>query len=209
MSKGAYSWHELTLQACRDKRPIAASAGSVLLETVIVIPLFMLLIGGILWIGQLTYDKQKMVTADRYVAWNVGNWHSSGGEDVQDILFPKGRYGGYEIVGRITPRKEVPAQWWCEAYAGVGLQVSMPDWTKGWFAADAAMNGRSMLDSVVVIRGRDIPPGKLSGQYEGHVVLMRSGWIGTRADMMNPSGVLTVDYQGIYDETWPPTGGRQ
>jgi len=61
----------------RDER------GSVLMETVIVIPLFIVLIGGTFWLGDLILAKQKLVVADRYAAWNAGNRHRGGTGGIQ------------------------------------------------------------------------------------------------------------------------------
>ncbi|MFA4943445.1 MAG: TadE/TadG family type IV pilus assembly protein [Lentisphaeria bacterium] len=89
------------------KRGLARDAGgSVLLETVIAIPLFIVLIGGTFWLGELILAKQKLVGADRFAAWRAGNRHASGGAGsakgvLQQQLFPEERVGRQRIA-RVT-----------------------------------------------------------------------------------------------------------
>ena len=177
--------------------------GSVLLETVIVIPLFMLLIGGIMWVGQLIYDKQKLVIADRYVAWNLGNRYGSGNaaDNVQQKFFPDATH---DQVVVLSPVLGTVNRWWWEGYAGVNLNVTIPPWTLGWFAADAAINGRATPASPVALQGRDVV--SPSGSYEGHVVIMRSDWTGsTRYGSANVNQNLGIRYGSVFSgEDWAP-----
>jgi hypothetical protein len=198
-------------------------AGSVLLETVIAIPLFMLLIGGTIWIGQLSYDKQKLVIADRYVAWNVGNRANPGfrstdiAQDVHDKFF----------AGLSTERPTIDSpsgtknRWGHEAWAGVELGVFMPVWTYGFLLAGQRTPGdmAAIQTSVPALYGRDIDDWyDESGQphYRGHVVLMRSGMAGdaVRTKEIKPGKGDTIEplapgYSGIWYEPWPDDVGRE
>ena len=188
-------------------RTSKTETGSVLLETVIVIPLFMLLIGGIMWVGQLIYDKQKLVIADRYVAWNVGNrWNPGFGSGdmqgaVQQKFFPD---AVHDQVVVLSPVLGTVNRWWWEGFAGVNLNVTIPPWTLGWFAADAAINGRGTPASPVALQGRDVVSS--SGNYEGHVVIMRSDWTGsTRYGSANVNQNLGIGYVSVFSgEDWAP-----
>lgn len=79
----------------RDER------GSVLMEAVIAIPLFLVLIGGTFWIGELILAKQKLVGSDRFAAWNAGNRHAGGTGGIrpalQQQLFPEHKVGSQNL----------------------------------------------------------------------------------------------------------------
>ena len=48
-----------------NNRRARGTEGSVLLETVLAIPLYMILLGGVLWVGDLIVTRQQLVIADR------------------------------------------------------------------------------------------------------------------------------------------------
>ncbi len=77
--------------------------GSVLMETVLAIPLFLVLIGGIFWLGELMLAKHQLTAADRFAAWNAGNRHlgtTSGIQaKLQNELFSPQRVGEQLIEG--------------------------------------------------------------------------------------------------------------
>jgi hypothetical protein len=182
-------------------------SGSILLETVIVIPLFMLLIGGIMWSGQLIYDKQTLVIADRYAAWNAGNWHGATWNDVQQF-FPDSQHNtaSAPVIQTVDP----DPHWSHSERAYVELEVTMPDWTKGLLLADAIVNGRMqevpsvLSQGTVTLYGRDLSP---DGQQPGgHYVIMRSpDYSGTRNNSVNANdSVLNVNFREVMDEPWAP-----
>lgn len=198
--------HE-NLNQCKE----VTRQGSVMLETVIAIPLFMTLIGGMLWIGDLVFAKQRLVIADRYAAWNTGNrYRQVGGalirQEIQDNFFS----GDPDKTVEVDAPNAPPTRWWYEVYGGVDLDMTMPVWIQGWMAVgDDVLNpngsSTAFQPPVITNHGRDIGPGP-SGKYEGHVVLMRSGKDGTR---MNDSPIdttpgvdLTIDWTSITNEAW-------
>ncbi len=77
------------------------AGGSVLMETVLAIPLFLVLIGGIFWLGELMLAKHQLAAADRFAAWNAGNRHTNDAGDIQaklqDEVFPPERVGDQQI----------------------------------------------------------------------------------------------------------------
>ncbi len=82
-------------------RLAAGERGSVLMETVIAIPLYIVLIGGMFWLGDLLLAKHKLVTADRYAAWNAGNRHAGGTggikDKIQNTLFAQSKVGDQKV----------------------------------------------------------------------------------------------------------------
>ena len=177
--------------------------GSILMETVIVIPLFMLLIGGIMWSGQLIYAKQRLVVADRYVAWNAGNRHAQNYSDVQSQFFNQ----SIPDASTTPPPKEISSSpWWHVVHGSVGLIATMPVWTKGWFYPSYDLRQASQIGSgggvpeLAGLHGRDLSGG-VSG---GHTVVMRHTLTDSRAASVNPNDdVLGVKNNSIYSENWP------
>ncbi len=89
--------------AARRKLHGHGERGSVLMETVIAIPLFLVLIGGMFWLGELMLAKHKLVASDRFAAWNAGNRHGNGtgGIDakLKENMFATDQVGDQEIAG--------------------------------------------------------------------------------------------------------------
>lgn len=199
------------MRAFTQQNLIRKEDGSVLLETVIAIPLFMLLIGGTIWIGQLSYDKQKLVVADRYVAWNVGNRANPSfrESDVQKDVHEK-FFASLETeqvtIDRPIGKKD---RWGHEAWGGVELDVTMPVWTYGFLLAGQTnpTDTGTIQTNVVGLRGRDIPdwPDEQTGEsyYRGHVVLMRSGLDGARTNGVLADADLAAGYTNTWNDPWP------
>lgn len=88
------------------KKPhlLSDEKGSVLMETIMVIPLFVVLIGGIFWLGELILAKHKLVNADRFSAWTAGNRHADSGAGeikgkLQENIFPEEQVGDQRVTG--------------------------------------------------------------------------------------------------------------
>lgn len=173
--------------------------GSVLMETIIAIPLFMILLGGIMWIGDLTVARQKLVIADRYAVWNYGSRHNPGGHDSATIhqrFFDSSEYRQPTEVK--TGREEL--DWSLKAFGEVRLNMKMPDWTRFMFNAGSVMYGSGTPDEESELLGRS-----LGG---GHLVVMRTraeaagGYIRNRYGV-NESGQVAQQWSDIYSEQWP------
>lgn len=180
-------------------------SGAVLLESVIAIPLYLLLIGGIMWIGQLIYDKQKLVISDRYVAWNAGNRHQSTLGDAQRQFFDT---GGYDKVNSPASNKWGQGNWWHFVYGEVSLEAKMPPWTRGPMMADAIMKGRKfwLPEKTQPYYGRLSLDGTKAG---GHSVVMRRDKYpsDTRDETpgvnTDPMGINFDPEKGIPGESYP------
>jgi hypothetical protein len=174
------------------------------METAIVIPLFMVLIGGIMLSGQLIYDKQQLVIADRYVAWNYGNRFAQNYGDVQARFFDETTP---DTVKQPVVGVEVSSSpWWHEVHGSVELSATNPIWTAGWFlpsyymqqASEAGAGGG--MPASFTLHGRDLANG-LSG---GHTVVMRQTPTDSRNATVSPNdGDSTISYGSIYYENWP------
>jgi len=177
--------------------PKRGRRGSVLLETVIAIPLYLLLIGATMWIGQLIYDKQNMVIADRYAAWNVGNRWNTDMDITAGVqsFFPDKTHDDVTVI---VPTTQPGNGWYQEAVAGMSLTATMPSWTAGWIYSAVISYGADSPPASVGVTGRDNRDS--SGDYCGHVVLMRSPGADPRTNAVAPDDSnISFDLTPIYD----------
>lgn len=163
------------------------------METVIVLPLFLVLLGGIMWIGQLIFDKQKMVVADRYAAWNLGNrWRatewknnpdSAGAKittEIQDFFYGR----SLDEIKVFTPKLSSVNGWIWQASAGMQVTAHMPDWTKGLLYSGVIAFNANPLETDAALTGRDVK--NSSGMYIGHSVFMRTDNHDSRTSSITP-----------------------
>ena len=169
------------------------------METIIAIPLFMILLGGILWIGDLMVARQKLVIADRYVVWNYGCRYNPGGFDAGTIHERFFDSSDYRQPSDVKTDKE-EFDWSLKALGEVRLKMKMPDWTRNMFNAGSIMYGSGVPDEESELVGRS-----LGG---GHLVVMRTqaeasaGYIRNRYGVPQ-SGQVAQQWSNIYSEKWP------
>ena len=182
--------------------------GSIMMETVIAIPLYFILLGGIMWIGDLMIARTKLVIADRYAVWNYGCRYEPGGYSggmIHSRFFDASEFK--QVSGVTTEKTEY--DWSQKASGEVRLQMRMPDWTRFMFNAGSVMYDTGVPEEQVQLRGRS-----LGG---GHTVVMRTkreaqpDYIRNRYGIPE-SGAVARRYRDIYNEKWPwgsdsPGGG--
>lgn len=182
--------------------------GSILLETVLVIPLYMILLGGIFWIGDLILARQQLVIADRYIAWNKGMRHSEKGKTdegtVHRLFFTDadGALSRYHRPTASDRRIDEVFDWSHKASGQVRLDMRMPEWTRYLFNAGQVMFDSGVpLEQASGMQGRDKPD-------QRHVVLMRTQEKAQPSDIRNKYGVANVEkvaqkWRNIAGEKWP------
>ena len=182
--------------------------GAVLMETVIAIPLYLIMLGGIFWIGDLTLTRQQLLVADRYVAWNRGlRYGDKGAVDagaVHALLFSdKGGTPSPEHVPTASQTSIDADRDWSHVASGqVTLRVSMPDWVQSMAnLGQLSYNLAESVPGLAVLHGRE-----LAGQR--HVVLMRTQAEAQPAYIRNrygvsASGEVSTRWKEIADEKWP------
>jgi hypothetical protein len=182
--------------------------GSILLETILAIPLYMILLGGILWIGDLIVTRQQLVIADRYVAWNKGMRHDDRGQTdagtVHRLFFAEsnGSPSQYHRPAASDGRIDGTFDWSHRASGQVRLDMRMPEWTRYLFNAGQVMyNSGVPLEEVSAMQGRDKPD-------QRHVVLMRTKEEAQPDYIRNKYGVrnsaqVADQWRRIASEKWP------
>jgi hypothetical protein len=185
-----------------------AEAGAVLMETVIAIPLYMILLGGIFWIGDLAITRMRLVAADRYVAWNKGlRYDDRGKVNASDIheLFLSDKYGiksQYHQPSVRASQIQKTYDWSHMANGQVSARVQMPDWVYGMINAMRLHTGRgTWLSDTTVVYGRE-----RLGQR--HVVLMRTPAGAQMSKIRNKYGVSASGeaadkWSDVANEKWP------
>ena len=185
-----------------------AESGAVLMETVIVIPLYMILLGGIFWIGDLMVARQRLVVADRYVAWNKGLRYDDKGQTdagtVRRLFFSQadGSANPYQRPTASDGRIDAVYDWSHKASGQVRLDMRMPEWTRYLFNAGQVMYDSGVPDEQASgMQGRDKPA-------QRHVVLMRTREKAKPDEIRNRYGVkgsgeVARKWAEIADEKWP------
>lgn len=184
-----------------------SEAGTVLMETVIVIPLYMILLGGIFWIGDLIVTRQQLVVAERYVAWNTGlRYNDKGKTDAETIhrLFftdADGSPNPWHKPSASDGKIDKTFDWSHAASGQVKLKVNLPDWLRYMFNTGHDIYDSGAPEQVQELRGRD-------KQDERHVVLMRTNKEAEPGYIRNTYGVkesgeVAKKWQDIADEKWP------
>jgi len=191
-----------------------STRGAILLETLIVMPVYLILIGGIMWVGDLMLAKQQAIIGDRYGAWNLGNMHRGGsapvGDEIQDNFFPESAHPHQK--SRLMPPKMFPwVRWWHAASATVSLRVRMPEWTKGWYSSASKVHLGENVSVRQRIKGR-YP----AGSWKNHVVIMRTprskdpsfpGSYPRNWSARDLAALARPWKKLVYDEPWPMDNG--
>ena len=184
-----------------------SEAGTVLLETVLVIPLFMIMLGGIFWIGDLAVTRQQLLIADRYVAWNKGLRYDDRGQTGAGILHQL-FFSDKEGIPSADHQPSVDSaeiqavyDWSQVANGQVGMKVRMPDWVHTMINAANIQYSGAWMENATGLHGRE-------RKGDRHVVLMRTkaeaeqGYIRNKYGVKN-SGEVSTKWKDLAGEKWP------
>jgi len=135
----------------------SARAGSVLMEFVIVAPLYLLLLGGLFLVADLAVNKLRMHIGDELVTW-VGASRfcpqdasrSRDSSKVASLLTPlfERSIGGAVIGFKVNSVEETDAVRWNDfmsCYSGgiVKLPINIPGWVRGMMSISDLLSGKS------------------------------------------------------------------
>ena len=130
---------------CKSER------GSVLMEFILVIPLYIALLGGIFSIGEMSQKGTAVAHADRVAAFDVSASVSSWADSVRrmfrtdesDMSSP-----AVEFSAAHHADPSFPGPWTVRAGALAADRFKAPVWTRGWLAsADAFFSGAAKSPS--------------------------------------------------------------
>ena len=129
-----------------------ASKGSIMMEFLLVMPIYFVLFGGTFWIGELFIHRQKLLQLDRNAAIHAGLRHNRGSMAMTTLgvyFFgtPSGADSPTLIAGKQTralktDKDQYP---WAMAVGGkASMRAPMPPWTKGWLNVETLWNSLTL-----------------------------------------------------------------
>ncbi len=161
-------------EKCKHK---GGDSGSVLMETVLVIPLYIAFFSGILLLGELCLGRNRLTAADRFGVWLAGNRHVEKEADAvksetSGTFFPTDEFAaGTKLESLRINQKKV--DWYALVQGSGTLKMVLPDWVTGarkgallLFADIGDAPERELWDDVS-FRARDVE------SVNTHSVLMR------------------------------------
>ena len=109
--------------------------GSVLMETILVIPLFIAFFSGICMLGELGYSRIRLASADRYAVWTAGTRHEQRGDDeikndVTKAFFPSGDFSEGTKIESFRSSSNA-SNWYAVVSGGARLKSVLPLWAVG------------------------------------------------------------------------------
>ena len=126
------------------KRCLCSISGSILMETVLIIPLYLVALSGIFWVGDLALLRSKSTFFDRVSAWCSGNRHdekssSSIQNDLKQNFLEASKVGDQQVdYVRLRPKASGQA-WSFIAGASVTVSAEPPVWTQSWYKVGLLM----------------------------------------------------------------------
>lgn len=177
--------------------------GSILMETVLVIPLYLAFLSGVFWVGDLILIRIKLTASDRVSAWSHGNRHNEMDAGslkgfIKDKFFNSEAVGDNQQVSGIDLQRQPYGQWNRKIMATANLRVSPPPWTDGWRrSAMAFFAGDDSAVPPVQMKSREV------NQAFMHENLMRAKNT-FREDSTPKSFAETMSwYNQVYMDAWP------
>lgn len=152
--------------------------GTVLMETILVIPLFIVFFSGVTLLGDLMLGRNRLSAADRFAVWLSGSRQAEKADDAvkqetSNRFFPSGEFAeGTKLESFRSHKKKV--DWYSIVRGAAKLKLVLPVWAVGCrkgalqlFAADGSGPDSNRWDDL------QIPAREISGS-DTHSVLMRS-----------------------------------
>lgn len=111
--------------------------GSILMETVLVIPLYLALLSGIFWVGDLVLLRVKSTFFDRFSAWSSGTRHQRmEGNQSRSFLnshFLRQNKVGDQSVDSVSTGGAASGNAWLSIFGASGtVSIRPPVWTDAW-----------------------------------------------------------------------------
>ncbi len=181
--------------------------GSILMETVLVIPLYLVVLSGIFWVGDLALLRSKSTFFDRFAAWSSGNrFANASPSTIKSALrqnFLKALNVGDQKVENVSTAERPASVWSSLVEAGTTVSAEPPVWTRNWRRVGAAMMGKDVPDlQKASFRSREIKADFL------HSTLMRAK--DDYRDKVEPRdlGEKMEWLTRVYDSEWPKWTGE-
>lgn len=183
----------------------ASQRGSILMETLLVIPLYIAFFSGIYLLGDLGLGRARLTAADRFSVWTAGCRHEQQDDDAvkkkaTDAFFPKGEFAeGTEIESFRSDKTE--ANWYALIRGAASLKIVLPVWAVQCrksavrLLADIGTKPDEDMWDDVSFRARDVEGS------DTHSVLMRTDYgIRDRSgrELAQGAPLWFIEYQTAY-----------
>ena len=185
-----------------------------MLELIVVIPLFLMILGGMFWLSGLLETRQGALMADRYLSWNSGlRYVNRGPVDAGTVsrLFFSDRNGVPDAQRLVAvPAASVTAayDWSQRADGRSAVTVNMLAWVDGMLRSVDAFSGRMGRSCLAVDRGWEVcAAGAGVGSRCAHgIAKNREKWLRTEPNHRNRYGI--IECSNIAD-TWQQIAGER
>lgn len=158
------------------------SRGSIMMEFLLVMPIYFVLFGGTFWIGELFLHRQKLLQLDRNAAYHAGIRHDRGSISMSTLgLFYFGLPTGFDsptlIEGKQmralkTDKDEYP---WAMAVGGKSsMRAPLPPWTKGWLNVETLWNSMTLQMTEIQVETTPLTANNEMTYNFLHAALMRT-----------------------------------
>lgn len=144
---------------------VKLSTGSVMMEFLLVMPIYFVLFGGTFWIGELFIHRQKLLQLDRNATFHAGIRHDRGSMSMAILnrfYFDTDKDPGFDI-SKMTEWKQMRAlkadqdryPWLMVVGGKASLKTPLPPWTKGWLNVETLW--KSMILKATQIKVETTP----------------------------------------------------
>ncbi len=123
--------------------------GSVMMETVLVLPLYIAFFSGIFLVGDLQACVGRLYAADRTAVVQSGNRHITGNistGDLTKVIFGSNMDYGSSTRFTNVSASSTPSVWGHIVDGNSTLTFTLPSWTRGWQRAVNHVFGNSKAD---------------------------------------------------------------
>lgn len=186
----------------RRRNPLGAlreEEGSVLMEGVLVLPLYLVLLGALFVVGDLAMGHQTLMSIERSVTWLEGDRFADHGRDkMEEMVMSFLNIRKREQLPTWTVAEDErgllrPGNWWLGGFKGGGLLwVDVPWWSKVANAGQIAQSrGRMPLESELAFKDGYLLPG--APEWRSYVVRRRRADLPALCDR-DGSGALLASY---------------
>lgn len=113
--------------------------GSVMLETILVLPVYFILIAVTFYVGEISLYRNLLLELDGYDTQRTGNRNAAAAEEREKIIsflfqIPDGtsrKWSGFEYEGVERRQEESSNQWWQRTEVCNQGALILPEWIKG------------------------------------------------------------------------------
>lgn len=161
-------------------KSITGARGSVLMETVLVIPLYIAFLSGIFLLGDLELGRNHLIVADRFGVWLSGTRHAEMEsdevkEEMSEAFFSDEQFAeGTEVESlRMNPED---VEWYRIVRGGSKLKMVLPQWAVGCrkgvlrLLADLGTSPEKEMWDDISFKAREVE------ENDTHTVLMRADY---------------------------------